>query len=71
MLMNCDSRDFDSTSKTIEFYDFVKDLFASEKANADDSKDNSGLLNKLSTAKFTGVCKNKYTRTPCRRCPIL
>ena len=58
----CDSRDFDKVpSKTIEFCDFVKDLFASEKP-MQMIEDNSGLLNKLSTAKFTGS-KNKHTRT--------
>ena len=41
-------------SKTIEFCDFVKELFVSEKP-MQMIEDNSGLLNKLSTAKFTGA----------------
>ena len=51
----CDSRNFDKVpSKTIEFCDFVKELFVSEKP-MQMIEDNSGLLNKLSTAKFTGA----------------
>lgn len=51
----CDSRDFDKVpSRTIEFCDFVKELFASEKP-MQMIEDNTGLLNKLSTAKFTGA----------------